>query len=43
MWIMMLVGGTVGIFASLFLFIGIPAVVIWKIYRKLRYKIALYD
>lgn len=28
---------------NLLFFAGIPAVIIWKIYRSLRYRISLYD
>ena len=35
------VGGAVGLFATLYLVVSFPAVLIWKIYRKVRFGIAL--
>lgn len=35
------VGGAVGLFATLYLVVSFPAVLIWKIYRKARFGISL--
>lgn len=35
--ILMTIGGGAGVITSLYLLISFPAVIIWKIYRKLRY------
>lgn len=43
MWFMIIVGGAVGLFTILYLVVAIFAVLIFKIYRKVRYHISLYD
>ena len=35
--IIMIIGGAAGILSSLYLAISFPAVLIWKIYRKVRF------
>ena len=35
--ILMIIGGGAGVITRLYLLISFPAVIIWKIYRKLRY------
>lgn len=35
--ILMIVGGGVGILSSLYIALSFPAMIIWKIYRKIRY------
>lgn len=42
-WIMMLVGGLAGILSTVYLVLAMPAVFIWKVYRKVKYHIALCD
>lgn len=39
--IIALVGGLAGVLSTLFLTISFPAVIIWKIYRRVRYSIPL--
>lgn len=39
--IITIVGGGVGLLSTLFLTVSFPAVVIWKIYRRIRYSIPL--
>lgn len=39
--IFMIIGGAAGIFSSLYILISLPAIIIWKIYRKIRYGYAL--
>ena len=41
--ILMIVGGGVGILSSLYIALSFPAMIIWKIYRKIRhgYKLSL--
>ncbi|MBQ7955556.1 MAG: hypothetical protein IJ282_07370 [Lachnospiraceae bacterium] len=42
MWIIIIVGGAVGVISSLYMLLSIPAIIVWKIYRKIRYKCSLY-
>ena len=42
MWIVIIVGGGVGIISTLYMVLSIPAVIVWKIYRKIRFKKSLY-
>lgn len=35
--ILMIVGGDVGILSSLYISLSFPAMIIWKIYRKIRH------
>ena len=37
MILLMIIGGAVGIITSLYILISLPAIIIWKIYRKFRY------
>lgn len=39
--IVALVGGLAGVLSTLFLTVSFPAVIIWKIYRRIRYSIPL--
>lgn len=39
--ILMIIGGSTGVFATFYLVISFPAVILWKIYRKIRYGYAL--
>ena len=43
MTILMVVGGAVGILSSLYIAVSFPALIIWKIYRKIRYGYKLVD
>ncbi len=36
-----IVGIAAGLLSTLFLVISLPAVIVWKIYRKVRYKIPM--
>ncbi|MDO5572841.1 MAG: hypothetical protein Q4G60_02540 [bacterium] len=38
-----IVGGIVGLFSTLYLVVGFPAVLIWKVYRKARFGISLIN
>ena len=42
---MILVGlmGLIGGLSSIYLLVSIPAIIIWKIYRKIRYGYSMYD
>ncbi|MCI5873306.1 MAG: hypothetical protein PUJ55_11330 [Clostridiales bacterium] len=42
-WIMIIVGGVAGLLSTVYLVLAMPAIFIWKIYRKVKYHIALYD
>ena len=35
--ILMIVGGCVGILSSLYIALSFPAMIVWKIYRKIRH------
>lgn len=39
--ILMIVGGDVGILSSLYIALSFPAMIIWKIYRKIRHRYKL--
>ena len=39
--IIAIVGGAAGILSTLFLTVSFPAVIIWKIYRRIRYSIPI--
>ncbi len=43
MIILMVVGGAVGIFTSLYIAVSFPAVIVWKIYRRIRFGYKLVD
>lgn len=42
-WLMMIIGGAAGIFSTVYLVLAMPLIFIWKVYRKVKYNIALYD
>ncbi len=42
MWIIIIVGGGVGIISTLYMVLSIPAIIVWKIYRSIRYGKSLY-
>lgn len=41
--IMAIVGGTVGLLATGYLVVMMPIMFGWKVYRKMKYKISLFD
>ena len=41
--ILMIIGGSVGVFSSLFILVSLPVTIIQKIYRKVSYGYALTD
>ena len=41
LWIVAIVGGTTGLLTTLYLTISFPAVIIWKIYRRIVHGIPL--
>lgn len=41
MILLMIIGGAAGVLSTLYLAVSFPAVIIWKIYRKIRYGYAL--
>lgn len=41
--ILTIIGGSVGVFSSLFILISLPLTIVQKIYRKIRYGYALTD
>lgn len=42
-WIMIIVGGVAGVLSTVYLVLAMPVIFIWKVYRKIKYHIALYD
>lgn len=38
-----IIGGTAGILSTLYCIISMIAVIIWKIYRKFKYHISVFD
>ncbi len=38
-----IIGGIVGFFSTLYLVVGFPAVMIWKVYRKVRFGISVMN
>ncbi len=41
--LLMIIGGSVGVFSSLFILISLPVTILQKVYRKIRYGYALTD
>lgn len=41
--IIAILGGVVGFLATGYLVLAMPVLIVWKIYRKVRYGISLYD
>lgn len=37
------VGGLTGVLSALYLLISMPAVILWKLYRKIKFGYALYQ
>lgn len=42
-WLMVVIGGAAGLLSTLYIVVAIFAVIIFKLYRKARYHISLYD
>ena len=43
LWIIVILGGAVGILSTLYCVISLPVVIVQKIYRKARYGISLFN
>lgn len=43
LWILVIVGGLTGAASTLYLTFSIPVVLAYKIYRKVRFRISLFD
>ncbi|MGN0280293.1 MAG: hypothetical protein ACI4C4_13160 [Lachnospiraceae bacterium] len=41
--IITIIGGAAGLLSTLYLLFSLPAVIIWKIYRSIRYGYSLYQ
>lgn len=41
--LLMIIGGSVGIFSTLYIMISLPATIIQKIYRKVRFGTSLFN
>lgn len=43
MWILIFIGGATGALSTLYLIVSLFAVLFYKIYRKIKYHISIYD
>lgn len=43
LWFIMIIYGIIGGVSTLALIVGIPAILAWKIYRKVKFNMALTD
>lgn len=41
--VLAIIGGAAGILSSLYLFISMPIIIVWKFYRKKKYHISMFD
>ena len=41
--LLMLIGGSVGVFSTLYILISLPVIIFLKIYLKIRFGASLYD
>lgn len=42
-WVLMIIGGAAGIFSTVYLVLAMPVIFLWKVYRRVRYHIAICD
>ena len=42
-WIMMIVGGAAGLLSTAYLVLAMPIILVWMIFRKVKYHIAICD
>lgn len=42
-WILMIIGGAAGILSTVYLVLAMPIIFLWKVYRRVRYHIAICD
>ncbi len=42
-WVMMIVGGAAGLLSTAYLVLAMPIILVWKIFRKVKYHIAICD
>lgn len=43
LWILVLIGGATGALSTLYIVVSLFAVIFYKIYRKAKYHVSLYD
>ncbi len=43
MWILIFIGGATGALSTLYLVVSLFAVIFYKIYRRIKYQISLFD
>ena len=43
MWILIIVGGAVGVLSTLYCILSLPVIIVWKCFRSIKYKISLFD
>lgn len=43
LWVICIIGGAAGILSSLYLLFAMPAIIVWKFYRHLKYGISMND
>lgn len=42
-WVMMIVGVAAGLLSTAYLVLAMPIILVWKIFRKVKYHIAICD
>ncbi len=42
-WVVIVAGALVGGLTTLYITLAMPAIIVWKIYRKVKYKISLLN
>lgn len=43
MWILIFIGGATGALSTLYIIVSLFAVIFYKIYRKMKYHVSIYD
>ncbi len=43
LWILVFIGGTTGALSTLYIIVSLFAVIFYKIYRKIKYHISIYN
>lgn len=43
MWLVIILGGLLGFVSSMYILVSLVGMIIYKIYRKCRYHVSLYD
>lgn len=43
LWLMIIIGGAAGLLSTLYIVVSIFAVIFYKVFRKMKYHISMYD